>query len=277
MSRARRLVALAREATTQLLTFIDIGDLRRAAKASIKAAEAYVTLMRGLPATSRIKRLATTRAELLVAAAKVLKQGRRLSADLEYAIRDFAWKPASPPKMHPPAEDPAAARWLELRRVATQAYQRFLEAHPDRQRLTDLAHSFRGRDSSMWQVEFLEAAAMYYYVRDHTAYVTGTGRQSSRETLYVGGGQCLEQARLLVDLLRSLNIKAHLLASELLRHAIVGIVLKAVPESFQSAMARLKSQQLLLVDTTCQNCAFGELPEEVIEGKGHFEVWQVNE
>ncbi len=277
MSRARRLVAIAREATNQLLTFLDIGDLRRAAKASIKAAEAYVTLMKGLPATSRIKRLATTRAELLVAAAKVLKEERRLPADLEYAIRDFIWKPASPPQIHPPADDPAAARWLELRRVATQAYQRFLEAYPDRQRLTDLAHSFRGREASMWQVEFLEAAAMYYYVRDRTTYVTGTGRQSSRETLYVGGGQCLEQARLLVDLLRSLNLKGYLLASELLRHAIVGIELKAIPGSFQPAMARLKGQQLLLVDTTCQNCSFGELPGEVVEAKSSFEVWQVNE
>jgi hypothetical protein len=179
--------------------------------------------------------------------------------------------------MHPPAEDPAASRWLELRRVATQAYQTFLETHPDRQRLTDLAHSFRGPDANMWQVEFLEAAALYYYVRDHTTYVTGTGRQSSRETLFVGGGQCLEQARLLVDLLRSLNIRGHLLASELLRHAIVGIQLQAIPEQFQPALARLKGQLLLLVDTTCQNCSFGELPEEVIQGKSSFEVWQVNE
>jgi hypothetical protein len=277
MSRARRLVAIAREATTQLLTFLDIGDLRRAAKAAIKAAEAYVTLTKGLPGTSRVKRLATTRAELLVRAAKVLKEGRPLPADLEYAIRDFEWRPASPPQMHPPAEDPAEARWLELRRVATQAYQQFLEKHPDRQRLTDLAHSFQGRDASMWQVEFLEAAALYYHVRDKTAYVTGTGRQSSRETLYVGGGQCLEQARLLVDLLRSLNLKAHLLASELLRHAIVGIELKAIPDIFHSAMARLKGELLLLVDTTCQNCTFGELPDEVVEAKGSFDVWQVNE
>ncbi len=277
MSRARRLVAIARDATNQLLTFLDIGDLRRAAKAAIKAAEAYVTLTKGLPATSRMKRMATTRAELLVGAAKVLKLGRRLPTDLEYAIRDFEWKPAAAPHMHPPADDPAAARWLELRRVATQAYQDFLKTHPDRQRLTDLAHAFRGQDASMWQVEFLEASSLYYYVRDRTTYVTGTGRQSSRETLYVGGGQCLEQARLLVDLLRSLNLKAHLLASELLRHAIVGIELKAFPESFQSAMVRLQGQYLLLVDTTCQNCAFGELPDEVIHAKGSFEVWQVNE
>ena len=257
---AQRLVNAAIDALYTFIEFLDRKDYSKAAIASLKAAEAYTELSKRLPQTSRAHRLAIYRATRLLEATRIIRQGKKIPTKLEYEIREFI---KTPTRMQLEVDDPQAALQLKIRRIATSVYKRFLKAHQDKSRLVELTEGFTGSDASMHKVEFLETAALYYFVRDDTTYVTGNGKQTPIETLFVGGGQCLEQSRLLVDLLQSLNIESYQVTSDTLQHALVGVALKAIPSALGSSILHKQDVQLLLLDPTCRNCKFRQLPEAV--------------
>jgi hypothetical protein len=190
----------------------------------------------------------------------MLQKGEHLPVDVEYGIRSLAvpyWK------RELSSDDSTAAHKLELRRIAAGAYECFLKAHPDRDRVAGLASRFRGPAANTRRVEFMETAALYYHVRDRITYVTGPGDQCATETEYVRGGQCLEHAQLLVDLLRVLNIEAYCLGSQKIQHALVGVALNSIPSSFASSTIERERKHVLLLDPTCKSCTFGEIPAVV--------------
>ncbi|TKJ17082.1 hypothetical protein CEE44_00925 [Candidatus Woesearchaeota archaeon B3_Woes] len=97
--------------------------------------------------------------------------------------------------------------------------------------------------------------ALFYFVRDNFNYVSDPTEyeyiKTAKESLVSGGGDCDDASVLLANLLDAVGIETRFVFIP--RHVYLEGYL---PE----ALNRYKTQSWVVLDATCKNCGFGEMP-----------------
>ena len=105
-------------------------------------------------------------------------------------------------------------------------------------------------------IKICQIKALYYFVRDKIDYVSDPWYkeyvQTPEATLFSKAGDCEDKAVLLVEILKAIGVKAEIVTKP--GHAFNRIYYPDAPKKY------LKDDWIY-VDSTCQNCAFGELAQ----------------